>query len=216
MAKGKLGTPILGVALGISLKEASTGPFAQFQNCADDEVSLTKLVFQLVDRIPNSEPDEDTIKFQVGKFKESIAEILKKSSKATTEEATDSSNKDNSSAKLFEEIKVMFKDLPSRIESNMYNEPRNRKKRRFHPMMINEMMHMSKNSKFGILVGLGMLREVMPWIYDVGIETLRKIDSKCNIKEKEQSLQEFRELIKMTSMHPVMRDMMDLIPKMTL
>jgi len=126
MAKGKLGTPILGVALGISLKDASSGPFAQFQNCADDEDSLTKLVFQLVDRIPNSEPDEDTIKFQVGKFKESIAGILKKSSKVTTEESTESSSKDNSSAKLFEEIKVMFKDLPSRIEGNMYLEPRDR------------------------------------------------------------------------------------------
>lgn len=48
MAKGKLDTPILGVALGIELKTASTGPFAQFQNCADDDDSLTKLVFQLV------------------------------------------------------------------------------------------------------------------------------------------------------------------------
>ncbi len=209
MAKGKLGTPILGVALGISLKDASSGPFAQFQNCGDDEESLTKLVFQLVDRIPNSEPDEDTIKFQVGKFKESIAGILKKSSKATPEKSTDSSSKDNSSAKLFEEIKVMFKDLPSRIEGNMYIEPRNRKKRRFHPMMMKEMMHMSKNNKVGILVGLGMLRDVMPWMYDVGIETLRKIDSNCSAKEKDQSFREFRELIKITSMHPMMRDMME-------
>lgn len=77
MAKGQLGTPILGVALGVSLKEASTGPFAQFQNCGDDEESLTKLVFQLVNRIPNSEPDEDTIRFQVGKFKETIKKNIK-------------------------------------------------------------------------------------------------------------------------------------------
>ncbi|MDE1947389.1 MAG: toll/interleukin-1 receptor domain-containing protein, partial [Burkholderiales bacterium] len=41
MAKGKFDTPILGVALGIELKTASTGPFAQFQNCADDDESLT-------------------------------------------------------------------------------------------------------------------------------------------------------------------------------
>jgi hypothetical protein len=78
MAKGKLGTKILGVALGIQLKDASTGPFAQFQNCSDDEDSLTKLVIQLVGRIPNSEPDIETIKFQVEKFKQKISEILKK------------------------------------------------------------------------------------------------------------------------------------------
>ncbi len=48
MAKGKLNTPILGVALGLSLTKASSGPFAQFQNCSGDEDSLCKLVFQLV------------------------------------------------------------------------------------------------------------------------------------------------------------------------
>ncbi|MEJ1297705.1 MAG: toll/interleukin-1 receptor domain-containing protein [Candidatus Sedimenticola sp. (ex Thyasira tokunagai)] len=208
MAKGKLETPILGVALGISLKEASSGPFAQFQNCGDDEDSLTKLVFQLVDRIPNSEPDEDTIKFQVGKFKESIAEILKTNNEVT-EESKELSVKDNSSAKLFEEIKVMFKDLPSRIEGNIHPEFRSRKRRRFHPMMVEEMMHMSKNNKVGILVGLGMLRDTMPWLYDVGYETLRKIDSNCSVKQKEQSLFEFHDLVKMTSGHPIMREFMD-------
>ncbi len=209
MAKGKLETPILGVALGIPLKEASSGPFAQFQNCGDDEESLTKLVFQLVDRIPNSEPDEDTIKFQVGKFKESIAEILKTSNEATEEETSEFYGRDNSSAKLFEEIKVMFKDLPSRIEGNIHPEFRSRKKRRFHPMMMEEMMHMSKNNKVGILVGLGMLREGMPWLYDVGIETLRKIDSDSSAKEKEKSFLEFRELIKITSRNPMMHEFMD-------
>ncbi len=210
MAKGKLETPILGVALGIPLKDASTGPFAQFQNCGDDEESLTKLVFQLVDRIPNSEPDEETIKFQVGKFKESIDKILKTNNKATDKNVSESSIKDNSSAKLFEEIKVMFKDLPSRIEGNMHPEFRSRKKRRFHPMMMEEMMHMSKNSKVGILVGLSMLRDGMPWLYDMGIETLRVIDSNCSVKEKDQSFREFRELMKMTSMgNPMMHEFMD-------
>ena len=209
MAKGKLETPILGVAIGIPLKEASSGPFAQFQNCADDEESLTKLVFQLVDRIPNSEPDEETIRFQVGKFKEAISEILKPGDEITEEESIGSSIKDNSSAKLFEEIKVMFKDLPSRIEGNLRPEYRNKKKRRFHPMMMEEMIHISKNSKLGILVGLSMLRDIMPWLYDVGNETLRKIDSDCSIKEKEQSFQDFRELAKISSMHPMMRELME-------
>ena len=76
MAKSKLDTPILGVALGIQLGAASTGPFAQFQNCGDDEDSLCKLVSQLVRRIPNSEPDIETIKSQVGKFKLSVDQIL--------------------------------------------------------------------------------------------------------------------------------------------
>ncbi|MFM2397867.1 MAG: hypothetical protein RL341_24, partial [Pseudomonadota bacterium] len=56
VAKGKLDTPVHGIALGIPLSSAATGPFAQFQNLDDDEDSLTGLVMQLVGRIPNAEP----------------------------------------------------------------------------------------------------------------------------------------------------------------
>ncbi len=209
MAKGKLETPILGVALGISLKDASSGPFAQFQNCGDDEDSLTKLVFQLVDRIPNSEPDEDTIKFQVGKFKESIAKILETKNEITEAEASELSSKENSSAKLFEEIKVMFKDLPSRIESNMNPEFRSQKKRRFHPRIVEDILHMSKNNKLGILVSLNIIREIVPWVYDTGIETLRIIDSNSSDKAKDQAFFEFRDLLKMSTRHPIMQKFVD-------
>lgn len=150
MAKGKLDTPILGVALGIELKDAASGPFAQFKNCSDDEDSLTKLVFQLVNRIPNSEPDKATIKFQVGKFRQAISEIMKKLDGTPTESGKKSAANvkeiENSSAKLFEEIKIMFQDLPSRIERAPPPEGR-RRKRRFHPGMFEEMIHFNRTPK---------------------------------------------------------------------
>jgi len=209
MAKGKLETPILGVALGISLSDVSTGPFAQFQNCGDDEDSLTKLVFQLVDRIPNSEPDEDTIKFQVGKFKESIEEILKEDASTSTGSQTVTPTNDDSSAKLFEEIKVMFKDLPSRIEGKYRQDYRGRKKNKFHPMMINEIMHSSQSGKASILIGLGVLRDIMPWLYDVGLDTLRTIDSRTPTKVKRQAMREFQEVLDVSTRHPMMREFVD-------
>lgn len=178
MAKGKLDTPILGVALGIELKDASTGPFAQFQNCGDDEESLTKLVFQLVNRIPNSEPDRDTIKFQVGKFKKGIEGILK--SLNVSEKQTASAPKpklseiENSSAKLFEEIKIMFQDLPSRIERTEASRS-SKRRRRFHPGMIEELLYGSKDAVLGIRIALSILRERMPWIYDEGNIILSKL-----------------------------------------
>jgi hypothetical protein len=206
MAKGKLETPILGVALGISLKNASSGPFAQFQNCGDDEESLTKLVFQLVDRIPNSEPDEDTIKFQVGNFKKSIEAILKDNNKVVKPEKPESSNSDNSSAKLFEEIKVMFQDLPSRIENNINPESRNRKRRRFHPMMLEEMMHMSKNRYIGIMMALSFFKESMPWLYEIGMDTIRTVKDGKTKAEKKRAFIEFQEIVEMSTQHPMMRD----------
>lgn len=177
MAKGKLDTPILGLALGIPLKDASSGPFAQFQNCGDDEDSLTKLVFQLVNRIPNSEPDEDTIKFQVGKFKETISKIFanqKNTIALTTDVEKKIQETDDSSAKLFEEIKIMFQDLPSRIEKRTSTDVR-RRRRKFHPMMVDELMGLTEDPKLGFKIGLSFYKEKMPWIYDEGIALVNRL-----------------------------------------
>jgi len=204
MAKGKLDTPILGVALGIELKTASTGPFAQFQNCADDEESLTKLVFQLVNRIPGSEPDRDTIRFQVGKFKSSIDSILK-SLAAPISNASSTKRKqdeiENSSAKLFEEIKIMFQDLPSRIERSDIGRA-TRRRRRFHPGMVEELMFGSKNPIMGIRIGLSLLRETLPWIYDEGCALLSKLQAAKTPTTRKKILSEFEELLMVSTHNP--------------
>lgn len=44
VAKGKLNTPVVGVALGVPLRRITAGPFYQFQNMDDSEGDLTKLV----------------------------------------------------------------------------------------------------------------------------------------------------------------------------
>ncbi|PWB89718.1 hypothetical protein C5688_13910 [Methylocystis sp. MitZ-2018] len=112
VAKGKLDTPVHGIALGIQLQTASTGPFAQFQNCDDAEEALTRLVMQLVNRIPNAEPDREVVRAQVGNFKKVIAPLFQNGTTATPVKKND----ETSVIKLFEEIKIMYQDLPSRIE----------------------------------------------------------------------------------------------------
>lgn len=209
MAKGKLDTPILGVALGIELKDASSGPFAQFQNCSDDEDSLTKLVFQLVNRIPNSEPDKETIKFQVGKFRQAIAEIMKKLDGTSTEAGKKSASNvkeiENSSAKLFEEIKIMFQDLPSRIERVTPPEVK-RRKRRFHPGMFEEMIHFSKDPKIGIKMALSLYREKMPWIYDEGISLLSKLETSKTPSTTKRLYHDFEELLMRSTRNPFVEE----------
>lgn len=204
MAKGKFDTPILGVALGIPLQEAITGPFAQFQNCGADEESLVKLVVQLVDRIPNSEPDEDTIKFQVGKFIEKIESILKP--KAVTKKQAKviaDEQKDNTSAKLFEEIKMMFQDLPSKIENNIRIESRERRRRKIHPMLIEEICHCLPDEQSGLIIALSLLKDTsISWVYDVGIETIKNIQAKKSLPEKRKILENFEEVLR----HPIIRD----------
>jgi hypothetical protein len=211
MAKGKLDTPILGVALGIELKDASSGPFAQFQNCGDDEKSLTKLVFQLVNRIPNSEPDQETINFQVGKFKKSIQEILEKlesseSKKTTNDLPLDVKEIENSSAKLFEEIKIMFQDLPSRIDRRGVLETK-RLRRGLHPSMVLDLIYQTKEPRLGVRIALSLFREKLPWIYDEGILLVGKLEQ---TKSPAMAAKIFRELeiLLKTCRHPVLEEMM--------
>ena len=204
MAKGKLDTPILGIALGLTLKKASNGPFAQFQNCTGSEDALCKLVFQLVDRIPNSEPDEETIRIHVQKFRTSIDEIFSKRKENPKIDDVVEYN-ENDTSKLFEEIKVMFQDLPSRIDNRISPEYRD-KKRRFHPMMVEELMHMSPNPYVGMLLALSLVKDKMPWLYEIGIETIRKIKSNISMKDKEIAFMEFDEITEMLSHNPIMEE----------
>lgn len=208
MAKGKLNTPILGVAVGVPLSNASTGPFAQFQNCDDELDSLTKLVKQLVKKLPNSEPDEDVIKQQVEIFKTKSQEIIKKRKENAKPTQKEKQNENNDSAKLFEEVKLMFKELPSRIE-NVSIRTSARKERRFHPAMIEEILHhpFSKrmDPKITLQIILSPFKNDFPWIYDAGIALADKIGKAKHI-ESTKSFREFFELVEFTFENPMYRD----------
>jgi hypothetical protein len=173
VAKGKLDTPVYGVALGIPLSRANTGPFAQFQNSDDNEDSLTKLVIQLVRRIPNAEPDRDAVVMQVRTFKEKASEILERLDKPQ-DESKEASVDETSVAKLFEEVKIMFQDLPSRIEGQLDPERRHRHMH-MHPMYVEELMHMAADSNdlIWLLVAISPFRDELPWIYELGLEAYR-------------------------------------------
>ena len=110
VAKGKLDRTVLGLALGVSLETAATGPFAQFQNSGEDEDSITKLVLQLIRRHPDAAPREEAVRRQVQAFKQQIEKLLSSRQNGASKEAH--KTEDSSVAKLFEEIKVQIRDLP--------------------------------------------------------------------------------------------------------
>jgi hypothetical protein len=145
VAKGKLDKPVFGVVVGVAFDQATKGPFAQFQNSGDDEDSLTKLVLQLIRRNSDAEPREEAVRRQVNAFRDGITKLLptKSASKTTESGEVDA----NSVAKLFEEIKVIFRDLPERLQGQIHESlsPRMRKRRRMHPMMLMDMLHFSES-----------------------------------------------------------------------
>jgi hypothetical protein len=176
VAKGKLDVPVHGVALGVPLARVSTGPFAQFHNCDDNEDSLAKLVEQLVRRLPHADPDHDTVMGQVDLFKTKVEEILAEQ-EAGGEEPEDVAE-ETSSAKLFEEIKIMFQDLPSRIESVAERTGGRRFLRHgLHPAMLDEVVMMTSRGEPNVgvaaLIVTSFFRDDVPWLYTMAAELYR-------------------------------------------
>ncbi len=172
VAKGKLDTPVHGIALGVPLNRISTGPFYQFQNLDDSEASLAKLVLQLAQRIPGCEPESDVVRSQVNSFKTEVDVILKKSS---GKGAKEDGFTDDPLAKFLEEMKGTVRDLPAKVVEAVTEagEPvRRRRLRRFHPMMFEEIMHMTGDADdpIGLLMLASTVRDDLPWFYEVAVE----------------------------------------------
>jgi len=106
------------------------------------------------------------------------------------------------------DIMSALTELPSRIEERFSErtEPMRRKKlKRFHPMMIEEMMHLSSQSSrdpIGILIIASMLREDLPWLYEIGIEAYRTAKS-GSFQQATEALREFRRAVDHTLHGPL-------------
>jgi len=139
VAKGKLDTTVLGLAINVPLEKTNSGPFAQFQNCADDEDSLTKLVLQLIRRNPQASPREEAVRRQVQAFQVTIKAVTER--RAKTPRSAPKID-ENAVAKMFEEVKILVRDLPDRVSTR---EPWSARRRRPHipMMMLDQLLHMT-------------------------------------------------------------------------
>jgi hypothetical protein len=176
VAKGKMSTPVLGVALGVPLSRVSAGPFYQFMNMDDSEEALTKLVNQLARRVPNLELDSDVLKSQVAAFKATEARLLKKLSSGNVSTERKEEVDESAVAKLAEEMKALPTRVAERIAEGV--DPfRRRRLRRFHPMMFEDLMHMTgePGDPVAILMAASLVREDMPWLYELAMEVYRAV-----------------------------------------
>ena len=211
IAKSKLNTPILGVAIGISLVSASTGPFALFQNCNDDISSLTKLVNQLVKKLPNSEPDEEIIKQQVETFRQKTEEILRERNELAENVGAPNEKEDDGAAKLFEEIKIMFKELPFRIE-NISRKSGMSNQRKMFPSIYEDFLSSSLkfiNVKVGLQIVLSPVKNDFPWLYDASMDMAEKIMSSITIDEADTQIKSFMKLLEFSTDHPLMENLIE-------
>jgi hypothetical protein len=169
---------------------------------------LTKLVLELAGRVPGLEPDSDVIKTQVKAFKTTSDKIIEGLSRPN--KADVAPIEDNPMAKFLEEMKVLVRDLPSRVTERMHESgdpSRRRKLRRFHPMMLEDMMHMggTPDDPIGILLAASMVRDELPWLYEIALETYRAIKS-GDIQAAEGEIKRLHRLPEMLMRGPFMEE----------
>lgn len=211
VAKGKLDTNVLGVALGIPLEKVSSGPFGQFQNCGDDEDSLTKLVIQLIRRNPDASPREEAVRMQVRVFLDGVKTLQSSKGKQIAHATADES----SVAKLFEEVKVMVRELPERVDDRVRSVTKRgsmKRGRRLHPMMLEELLfhsglrenHASPATAW--LLFISILKEDFPWLYEVGLELFRALRDE-DVKRISEAKRNLDAILRMTTRGPFFHEM---------
>jgi len=117
-------------------------------------------------------------------------------------------NPDGSLGSNLEEIAHMVRALLERMD-RPDDSGSLRRMRKFHPMMLDELMQMSLaegNGLVGAQMALGLVRSQMPWVYDVGIETINILRSPRGIEEKHEAVSQFRRVMEFSFEHPMMRE----------
>lgn len=207
VAKGKLDRTVFGLALGIPLDKVATGPFGQFQNCGDDEDSLTKVVMQLLQRNPDASPREEAVRTQVRQFRENIERILGARGKPKEQPvATEEQN----TAKLFEELKAMIREVPSRVDDRVRvtgDSSIERKRMLIHPGMIEELLFHPRYRKLkegpaiSWLMIISMFRNDLPWVYELGLTVYQAFLGGKSSQIRSTS-EQFLDVLKITNHSP--------------
>ncbi len=121
--------------------------------------------------------------------------------------AVTSADKGTVSAKFMEELKMMLDSLPSKIENRI--DPDRRRKRRFHPMMFEDMMNLEmkfEDPNISFLMMISFFKEDLPWIYEIGLETYRNLKSAKSKLERQKLVETFDRALEMVG-HPMFREM---------
>lgn len=86
-----------------------------------------------------------------------------------------------------------------------------RRKKRFHPGFIEELMHLSprfRNNHTGFQIILSLFRDDFSWLYDAGIEVVKTLKTAKSPEKKHEAVDAFMELVEFSFEHPFMRETM--------
>ncbi|MDR0460832.1 MAG: toll/interleukin-1 receptor domain-containing protein [Nitrososphaerota archaeon] len=201
--------------------DLSNSPLLQFQAVPFSKGEIRKLINVINEK---SEKKLDDLAEIFEKWYPDLENALKKITPNTSQETEDDESSINSSRVLEEilslsrenqkllrnsegrssdEFEQISKKLDSISEQNDRNSEYSRRRRKFHPMMFEEIIHFSKEKdldlNYKLLVILSFFREDYPWVYTLGKELIDTLKSNKSPKQKKEAIQSFRGTLEHTN-----------------
>lgn len=162
-----------------------------FDRCYDEFESALKKITPETDKPQNAESDKTRV------ILEELLDLTRGNQRFL--------NNDISNYKMTERLENLIDRLDTRTGSSL-NAFRRSGKRRFHPMMFEELLHIGQVEPFmgyAILIVLSLYKDDLPWLYDAGKDYLDIMKSDYSFDRKQRAYSEFQDLIDFTFHNPL-------------
>jgi hypothetical protein len=175
LAKSFQGSKVIPLLLDLEFSEI-TGPLAQFQAKKVDKDGINEMMQSINQAEPQPIPETTTKELFEALWPKLEKQLGSVPKKATTPKTTRPQHE------ILEELVAGVRSLESHLRDveGMVSEKASvsrRLRRRFHPMMFEEMMDISGEAgdPIGILLAASMVREDMPWFYEIALEAYHAV-----------------------------------------
>ena len=214
------------------------GPILQFQSTIFEKEDLKKLVRALnkaceksglsADRLEKAfEVWYPTLETELNKLHEKstdrhdelvVGEVQSPKAQEILEEILELSrinqklirNPDGSLGDNLQQINGQLRELIDRTERSD-DIILSRRVRKFNPIMLDELFHMTIDSEsdgyVGVQIALSLVKNQFPWLYDAGSEVISILRSRRNVEEKQTAIKRFSRILEFTIEHPIMREL---------
>jgi len=176
LAKSFQDSKVIPLLLDLEFSEIS-GPLAQFQAKKIDKNGINEMMQSINQAEPQPIPEIRTKELFEALWPKLEKQLSLVPKKATTQKPSRPQHE------ILEELVASVRSLDSRIRdvegiASVTKAVSRRFPRRFHPMMFEEMMHMGEiedGDPIGILLAASMVREDIPWFYEIAQEAYHAI-----------------------------------------
>lgn len=195
LAKSLADSRVIPLLLDLDFRDI-TGPLAQFQAKKVEQSGLEEVIRSINKAAPEPEPEARTTSL----FEALWPKFAEKIERIPDDEA--SARRARPQTEVLEELVASVRSVESRVRDVLEASPRSleRSRRRFHPMMIDELAHVigdGPDDDLMILVVAGMFRESAPWLYELGVDAYR-----ASSRDKRRAIERFMRAAELLEREP--------------